>query len=50
MQSDHFNARLLAEYKEGMRDMKVDFAMTNPTVTGVDWSVIPEVSGETAVE
>ena len=49
-QSEEFNSRLLAEYKDGMRDMKASFALTNPTVTGVDWSFVPEMSGETAVE
>ena len=48
--STEFDARLLAEYKEGMRDMKADFATSNPTMTGVDWSFVLEVSGETAVE
>ncbi|GMN50966.1 hypothetical protein TIFTF001_020133 [Ficus carica] len=48
--SAEFNARLLAEYNEEMRDMKADFAMTKPIVTGVDWSFVPEVSGETVAE
>ncbi|GMN60395.1 hypothetical protein TIFTF001_029474 [Ficus carica] len=33
--SDEFNTCLLAEYKDGMRDMKAGFNLTNPTVTGV---------------
>lgn len=49
-QSNDFHVRLLAEYKEGMQDMKVSFAITNPTVTRVDWSFVPEVFGEIAVE
>ncbi|GMN19417.1 hypothetical protein TIFTF001_039813 [Ficus carica] len=48
--SDEFNTRLLAEYKDGMWDMKAGFNLTNPTVTGVDWSFVPEISGETAAE
>ena len=48
--STEFDARLLAEYKEGMRDMKAGFATSNPTMTGVDWSFVLEVFGETAVE
>ena len=49
-QSDYFNSRLLAEYKEGTRDMKAGFALTNPMVTGIDWSFVLEVSEVTAVE
>ena len=49
-QSEEFNSRLLAEYKDGMRDMKAGFALTNPIVTGVDWSFVLEMSGETAAE
>ena len=49
-QSDEFNARLLAGYKEGMWDMKDGFTLTNPTVTGVNCSFVPEASGETAAE
>ncbi|GMN54097.1 hypothetical protein TIFTF001_023230 [Ficus carica] len=30
--------------------MKVGFALANPTVIGVDWSFVPEVSGDTVVE
>ncbi|GMN68534.1 hypothetical protein TIFTF001_037589 [Ficus carica] len=48
--SVEFNARLLAEYKEGMWDMKAGYAMNNPSVTRVDWSFVPEVSEETASE
>lgn len=33
-----------------MRDIKASFAANNLTVTGVDWSFVPEVSGETAAE
>ncbi|GMN58630.1 hypothetical protein TIFTF001_027727 [Ficus carica] len=41
-----FEAHLLVEYKERMRDMKADFAMSNPTVTRVDWSFVLEIFGE----
>ena len=30
--------------------MKAGFATSNPTMTRVDWSFVPEVYGETAVE
>ena len=30
--------------------MKAGFAMNNPTVTGVDWSFVPEISGDTVAE
>ncbi|GMN60813.1 hypothetical protein TIFTF001_029914 [Ficus carica] len=33
-----------------MWDMKASFTITNPTVTGVEWSFVPEVSEETAAE
>ena len=33
-----------------MRDMKAGFALTNPTVTGVDWSFVPKMSGETVAK
>ncbi|GMN52478.1 hypothetical protein TIFTF001_021621 [Ficus carica] len=33
-----------------MRDMKVGFNLTNPTVTGVDWSFVPKISEETAAK
>ncbi|GMN22133.1 hypothetical protein TIFTF001_051182 [Ficus carica] len=48
--SEDFHSRLVAEYQEGMRDMKVGFRMANPSVVGVDWSFVPEESGETAAE
>ncbi|GMN52748.1 hypothetical protein TIFTF001_021888 [Ficus carica] len=44
--SEHF--RYFQE--EGMRDMKSSFAMSNPTVTGTDWSFMLEISGETVAE
>ena len=47
---EDFNAHLLAEYKDGMRDMKAGFALTNHTVTWVDWSFVLEMSKETAAE
>ena len=30
--------------------MKAGFVLTNPMVIGVDWSFVPEISRETAVE
>ena len=30
--------------------MKASFAMNNPTVTVVDWSFVPEISGDTVAE
>ncbi|GMN30142.1 hypothetical protein TIFTF001_044433 [Ficus carica] len=48
--SDEFNTRLLANYKDGMQDIKAGFNLTNPTVTGVNWSFVPEISGETTAE
>ncbi|GMN53243.1 hypothetical protein TIFTF001_022391 [Ficus carica] len=42
--------RLLAEYKEGMRDMKTSFTLANPMLIGLDWSFMPEISGETVAE
>ena len=46
LQSDDFNSRLLAEYQDGMRDMKAGFRHANPTLVGVDWSFVPAESGE----
>lgn len=48
--SVEFQARLLGEYKEGMRDMKIGFASYNLTVTGVYWFFVSEVSGDTVAE
>ncbi|GMN59471.1 hypothetical protein TIFTF001_028552 [Ficus carica] len=48
--SEDFHSRLVAEYQEGMRDMKAGFRMVNPSVVGVDWSFVPEESSETATE
>ncbi|GMN62591.1 hypothetical protein TIFTF001_031663 [Ficus carica] len=50
LQSDEFQARLVAEYKDGMRDMKLGFTDANPTLVGVNWSFLPEESRETLVE
>ncbi|GMN36693.1 hypothetical protein TIFTF001_042495 [Ficus carica] len=50
LQSDEFQARLVAEYKDGMRDMKLGFTDANPTLVGVNWSFLPEESGETLAE
>lgn len=41
---------MLAKYKEGIRDMKAGFAVTIPTISGVDWSFVPKVSREIAAE
>ena len=49
-QSEEFNSRLLAEYKDGMQDMQAGFTLTNPTLTAVDWSFMLEMSGETVAE
>nr|GMN67058.1 hypothetical protein TIFTF001_036115 [Ficus carica] len=50
LQSDEFQARLVTAYKDGMRDMKLGFTDANPTLVGVNWSFLPEESGETMVE
>ena len=47
LQSEDFKDRLVAKCKEGMRDMKASFNLTNPTVTRVDWSFISKISRET---
>lgn len=44
-----FEAWLFAECKEGMRDMNASFTLANPNLIGLDWSVMPEISGETQV-
>ncbi|GMN61201.1 hypothetical protein TIFTF001_030284 [Ficus carica] len=49
LQSEDFRARLVTEYKDGMRDMKAGFIAT-PSLVGVDWSFVPEESEETAAE
>ena len=33
-----------------MRDMKAGFRLYNPTLVDVNWSFVPEESGETAAE
>ena len=48
LRSEDFHSRLVTEYHEGMRDMKAGFRIANPSVVGVDWSFVPEESGETA--
>ena len=50
LQSDDFNSGMVTQYKEGMWDMKAEFNMYNPTVDGVDWSFVPEVSEEIVAE
>lgn len=45
--SQRFEARLHAEYKEGMRDMKVSFTLANPSLTELYWSFMSEISRET---
>ncbi|GMN20150.1 hypothetical protein TIFTF001_050008 [Ficus carica] len=47
---EDFNSRLVAEYQEGMRDMKAVFTAANPSVVGVDWSFVLAESEETAIE
>ncbi|GMN28212.1 hypothetical protein TIFTF001_044211 [Ficus carica] len=42
-----FKACLLAKYKEGMKDMKANFILANPTLIGLNWSFMPEISRET---
>ncbi|GMN72669.1 hypothetical protein TIFTF001_053592, partial [Ficus carica] len=48
--SEDFEARLVSEYQEGMRDMKAGFISANPTLVDVNWSFVPEESEEPAVE
>ncbi|GMN21565.1 hypothetical protein TIFTF001_043343 [Ficus carica] len=50
LHSEDFEARLVSEYQEGMRDMKADFISANPTLVDVNWSFVPEESEEPAVE
>ncbi|GMN39806.1 hypothetical protein TIFTF001_009036 [Ficus carica] len=50
LQSEDFNSRLVAEYQEGMRDMKAGFTKANPLLVGVDWFFVPTESEETAAE
>ncbi|GMN23313.1 hypothetical protein TIFTF001_043666 [Ficus carica] len=48
--SEDFEARLVSEYQEGMRDMKAGFISANPSLVDVNWSFVPEESEEPAVE
>ena len=41
---------MAAQYKNGFLDMKAGFHLTNPHITGVDWSFAPEPSKETVAE
>ncbi|GMN54050.1 hypothetical protein TIFTF001_023174 [Ficus carica] len=50
LRSEDFQARLVSEYQEGMRDMKAGFIAANPSLVDVNWSFVPEESEETAVE
>ncbi|GMN20742.1 hypothetical protein TIFTF001_043161 [Ficus carica] len=50
LHSEDFEARLVSEYQEGMRDMKAGFISANPTLVDVNWSFVPEESEEPAVE
>ncbi|GMN27154.1 hypothetical protein TIFTF001_040988 [Ficus carica] len=50
LQSEDFNSKLIAEYQEGMRDMKAGFTAANPSLVGVDWSFVLAESEETATE
>lgn len=45
-----FEARLLTEYKDGMRDMKTSFILANPNLIGLDWSFMSEISVENQVD
>ena len=35
---------------KGMKDMKTSFDLANPTLTELNWSFIPKISGETVGE
>ncbi|GMN20967.1 hypothetical protein TIFTF001_040008 [Ficus carica] len=50
LRSEDFQARLVSEYQEGMRDMKAGFISANPSLVGVNWSFVPEESEDTVVE
>ncbi|GMN67781.1 hypothetical protein TIFTF001_036833 [Ficus carica] len=50
LESEDFRARLVAEYNDGMRDMKAGFIATNPTLVEVDWSFVPDWSDQTMAE
>ncbi|GMN28905.1 hypothetical protein TIFTF001_049481 [Ficus carica] len=50
LHSEDFEARLVSEYQEGMRDMKAGFISANPTLVDVNWSFVPEESEEPGVE
>lgn len=45
--SSRFEARLLAEYKKEMKDMKANFTLANPTLIRLNWSLMLEISRET---
>ncbi|GMN22690.1 hypothetical protein TIFTF001_043565 [Ficus carica] len=50
LHSEDFEARLVSEYQESMRDMKAGFISANPSLVDVNWSFVPEESEEPAVE
>nr|GMN73997.1 hypothetical protein TIFTF001_052293 [Ficus carica]GMN74001.1 hypothetical protein TIFTF001_052294 [Ficus carica] len=50
LRSEDFQARLVSEYQEGMRDMKAGFIEAKPSLVGVNWSFVPEESEDTAIE
>ncbi|GMN31534.1 hypothetical protein TIFTF001_046524 [Ficus carica] len=50
LHSEDFEARLVSEYQEGMRDMKAGFISANPSLVDVNWSFVPEESEEPGVE
>ncbi|GMN18671.1 hypothetical protein TIFTF001_050824 [Ficus carica] len=50
LESEDFQARLVAEYNDGMRDMKAGFIATNSSLAEVDWSFVPDWSDQTMAE
>lgn len=50
LRSNDFNSRLVAYYKDEMRDMKAGFSLYNLSVVGADWLFVLEESGETTCE
>ncbi|GMN73836.1 hypothetical protein TIFTF001_052260 [Ficus carica] len=50
LRSKDFQACLVSEYQEGIRDMKAGFIEAKPSLVGVNWSFVPEESEDTAIE
>ncbi|GMN20173.1 hypothetical protein TIFTF001_043018 [Ficus carica] len=50
LRCEDFEARLVSEYQEGMRDMKAGFIAANLSLVDVNWFFVPEESEETDVE